>query len=565
MHNDGAERDAPYHPGMTIYMGKVMRTVYPATMVAHIWANRGQEHARTASRNLYIENAALYSYGDHYVIAAHLPDGSILWNDHRYSATTNRHSAYAWRALSYEQRRDLLHVPEMRGALLRDLSACIESKSGRMPDIVKKCADAVIHYVQSMAKMRHAAGPMVTAYWYAKSYETTGKALCSMASGRKKVKWPLPDLPVTIDGIPIKNSERAAFIRQYAAHQLMNEYHGHVLTFESFAKDILEETALDNDYAIGASYEHLKLAKSAFERAEKTYFAATGKKLSTGGKLYRIYRQVCERAPAIEKAYEEKKIRDSIDDIRMEAMRCWKALRERKPFIPISKYENAIRHLRHTNNMHLVGDYLPVFERAARAYAWHCAAEHIECTRESIETAERYRSERPASSLGYYKSALGRLRNIRASAPAFADLHADTMADIERQCRVAIAEIEAEIKAREAKVIDEWIAGISNTRPQFGTYARIKNGIVETSRGAFVPLSHACRLAKIARRVIAEGGREWAPGTGPMVGHFRVTRIGADGSATIGCHDFDAAEGMRLLALLESCAECQNENADVAA
>ena len=548
-----------------------MRTVYPAEMVAHIWANRGQ-NARTASRNLYIENGALYSYGDHYIIAAHLPNGRILWNDHRYSVTSSRQSMYAWRALSAGQRRDLLHVPELHGPGLRDLQDCIESKSGRMPKIVKRCADAVIRHVRSMANMRHGAAPMITAYKYAKDYETAGKALCALVSGRKKVKWPLPDLPVTIDGIPTKKSERRAFIRQYAAHQFMEEYREHAARFEVFAKHVLNESALADNYVIDATFENLLVAKAAFARADDAYFNATGKRLPRAGKLSRLYRRVCERAPAIEKAYEEKKTREACDIVRMAAVQCWQAMRERKQILAAGeqykkterlalhwRYENAMQHLRRTNNKHLVADYLPIIGRAMRAYAWHCAAEHIESARGHIETAEIRRAQRPLDALNEYKAALGRVRNIRASSIAFADFHADALADIERQCKAAIKEINAEIKAREAAIIEEWISGRSNVRPQSGTYARIKGNIVETSRGAFVPLSHACRLAKIARRVISEGGREWAPGTGPIVGHFRVARIGADGSATIGCHEFDAAEGMRLITLLENCAECQTE------
>jgi len=542
-----------------------MRTVYPADMVAHIWANKGQEFARTATRNLYIEGDALYSYGDHYVIAAHLPDGRILWNDHQYSVTSSRHSTYARRALAAEQRLALLHVPELHGPGLRDLQDCIESKSGRMPKLAKKCADAVIRYVRNMANMRHGAWPMITAYRYAKDYEAAGKALCEMVPGRKKVKWPLPDLPVTIDGIPAKKAERAAFIRQYAAHQLVEEYREHAERFETFAKSILDETVLVDDYVIGATYDNLSVAKAAFARAGEAYFNATGKKLSPAGNLCRLYRRVCEHAPAIEKAYEEKKTRDAIGLVRMEAMRCWQAMRERKPFITTSRYEDAMRHLRLTNNLHLVTDYLPIIERAARAYAWHCAAENIESARGYIETAESYRPKYPIDALSNYKAAIGRIRNIRVSSPAFAALHAETLADIEKQCEAAIAALDAEIKAREAAIIDDWISGRSNVRPQYGTYARIKGGIVETSRGAFVPLAHACRLAKIARKVIAAGGREWAAGEGPIVGHFRVTRIGADGSAVIGCHNFEAAEGMRLLALLENCADCQTETADIAA
>lgn len=45
-------------------------------------------------------------------------------------------------------------------------------------------------------------------------------------------------------------------------------------------------------------------------------------------------------------------------------------------------------------------------------------------------------------------------------------------------------------------------------------------------------------------------------GAGPMVGHYRVNNIGADGSLIIGCHEFSPAEARRLYDVLTSCPAC---------
>ena len=118
------------------------------------------------------------------------------------------------------------------------------------------------------------------------------------------------------------------------------------------------------------------------------------------------------------------------------------------------------------------------------------------------------------------------------------------------------AEYAAAVLARNAEAIEQWRNGARVYLPsEAPTMARIRGDIVETSRGASVPLSHAARLVKIAERIAARGGSQWADGSGPMVGHYRVQSIGADFSAVIGCHKFDAAESARIIAAIKQTAD----------
>lgn len=67
-------------------MKKVFRN---ADELSHVWANKLQAEGRCS--NTFFECDTYYSYGRHYVIGKHLPDGSVAINLSSNSATTNKH------------------------------------------------------------------------------------------------------------------------------------------------------------------------------------------------------------------------------------------------------------------------------------------------------------------------------------------------------------------------------------------------------------------------------------------------------------------------------------------
>lgn len=67
-------------------MKKVFRN---ADELSHVWANKLQAEGRCAS--VFFEGDTYYSYGYHYAIGRHLPDGSVAINLSSSSATTNKH------------------------------------------------------------------------------------------------------------------------------------------------------------------------------------------------------------------------------------------------------------------------------------------------------------------------------------------------------------------------------------------------------------------------------------------------------------------------------------------
>lgn len=207
--------------------------------------------------------------------------------------------------------------------------------------------------------------------------------------------------------------------------------------------------------------------------------------------------------------------------------------------------------------------YLPLAQRMARVGAAVTAHHALNDAADDMETARSYmpgahwadvkRCARDALRRLEYFTRIEIAHDLRAYlAPRASELQgaANELNDV----------AQAAIVEREADKLRAWLAGESNARPSYeaGTYARIDEarGIVETTRGATVPIAHACRLARLYAVTVRRGGASWPDGAGPMVGHYRVNKIGADGSLVIGCHEFTADEAMRLQAILESCAAC---------
>jgi hypothetical protein len=74
-----------------------MKHVYKSAMVAHLWANKSQDSARTAGRSrLYFMDDTIYSYGSHFPVARHVTrkgNSAVLLTTRSYSATTASHKS----------------------------------------------------------------------------------------------------------------------------------------------------------------------------------------------------------------------------------------------------------------------------------------------------------------------------------------------------------------------------------------------------------------------------------------------------------------------------------------
>lgn len=152
-----------------------MRHVMPSSMVAHVWAQREQDSARTASHNMYFEGDTIYSYGRHFPIARWITNKAgqraVLFTTRDYSVTTSGHKSDVRVALHG------LHVPifyvENPEASPRELKAGFE----------KAIAD-------SMACARAARGLALQHYEVAREIARKANELFKFMGQRFRVKVP---------------------------------------------------------------------------------------------------------------------------------------------------------------------------------------------------------------------------------------------------------------------------------------------------------------------------------------------------------------------------------------
>lgn len=543
-----------------------MRKVVPTSQVCHLWANKSQDQARTPTGNVSFTGPCIYSYGSHFMMAAHMDDGRVMINDDSYSSTTSGHQCDMRRALSRTQRDNALHVPQLNANLWEDIGRIRRSTvEMRMPELAQKCIDGIVQDISAMAGKRYGYGPMLGNFAHAKRLEIAGKAIIAYCSnGAKKApKWPLADLPAELpskDALP-------AFIQSYAKAKLLEEseknYNQALHAYARF-KDCIEH-GLDggNNYAIQNLGGMASTVGTCLNVAQARYESATGKKSARVSKLAKQFVALKPAGDALFTAWRTDNALRCIDANIRNMERDYGNLTEAER-TDTAKVRRALHMWAMREAIEVLGDageHAAAYEKFAKIEQWNDCLIALQNAREQMRIAESFAPNHPGDEAMYCKNAIKQL-NLPATGgfpDSFVRLHGD---EIDAMRQAATAKIQAYKAAQDAKhatQVADWQAGTINHLPHdAGTYARIKGDIVQTSRGASVPIEHACRLAKIARRIMASGGRIFADGSGPMVGGFRVNSISADGACIIGCHEFDSAEGMRLLAVLENCDACKS-------
>lgn len=103
---------------------------------------------------------------------------------------------------------------------------------------------------------------------------------------------------------------------------------------------------------------------------------------------------------------------------------------------------------------------------------------------------------------------------------------------------------------------EEWRRGESPRLPVHSSWSgntmlRLSGDRIETSRGAWIPVS-AARLVWDAVRHCKETGAGWAPlgADRPRIGEFTLDRVDAEGNISAGCHTIEYAELARMAATL---------------
>lgn len=533
-----------------------MKIVMNNEAVAHAWAHKTQQIARNSGRNFYFEGEAIYSFGRHFIIAAHMDDGRVMWNDTTYgSRTSAQQSTVRW-ALTQQQREEALHVPALNEDLWNDLQRLRKTGNGKvMPKLAKRCADNLVTAISGMSGKRYGCSPMAGLFYKAKRLEQQGLALCEYAKkGRSKPKWPLALLP---DELPAK-ADLPAFIKKYAAVRLKEQYDRSMADAIPGMRYIRED--MDDNYThpmrvqnylgtINAAYRHL-------DAAERDYKILHGKASAAVNKERKEL--VVLEAWAKPKV-EEFKLKSTRADIAIAVRDAYSLLRKRKTIdTDFWRFDYSVRKLKElARDMPEADLYSALIERLERVSEWDMQLRRLENAKAYILPAEG--SAEAADRKRFFTQASKEL-GINFT-PKFLALHGEEINLLRTRAEIGVVVAQQYLAEENKAILDNWLNGTSNERPPYelGTYARIRGNIVETTRGASVPLEHATKLARVYRITVRRGGADWRDGAGPMVGHYRVNKIGADGSLVIGCHEFSPTEAERLAVLLDSVEETAGE------
>lgn len=558
-------------------------------MVAHIWANRSQDDARTSTHNFYFVGPTLFSYGRHFVVAHHLENGRILWNDASYSNTTAKHKAYARQALKQNAWQNAIYAPGLSDDAVRNLERVRREgfKKGQiLPDAIADCAGMVRRNIAKMGALGRAPKQIADCWSTAKRYEKSGRELCAyiQETSKARIVWPVAALP---EQCPEKPEERAELARIVACFEIFSAYAKHCERFGEYCRAIHD--ALENrDPAIQYRAHADRLRDMASNAGLALHGAAVNYKNAHGRSMPGL-KQKSEALQALQAQVQEYVFVVYVEHGKREfsqALRYAAKLTHAGAIAERNKWASDNVDRMRTECARLLGfrdngmdspDYSPFVARIQRMADWHDADKMRERFKAQIVSgnawldgvkAELERGNDSGARI-YASNAAREFKNayalgvrLKNGAPEkWRSLYGAQIAQELAPIAYWLECWKAQEQERERQAIADWISGASNVRPSagVGTFARIKGENVETSRGAIVPLAHACRLARIARRVIAQGGKYWPQGEGPIVGHFRVSSIAADGASVIGCHEFDGAESLRMLALLDACPTCKGE------
>lgn len=557
-----------------------VKTIYPADMVAHLWANRHNVAVKTPTGNLYTSGNALYSYGSHFVIAAFLDEPAtggeslILWNDSSTTSTTNKHRSIAFRALNPYQRQRFIRCD---GGLTRDniepryLPGVAESNQKYAVSQLEKAltargrrdsyiGEAVRSFAGAVAILKYTGDAKGAAKVPAipenatnaqladivrsvKKAELTKKALELLQSLKKqhayaveKVAsfdfWTAKNKPLKDDYKPCESIAKASKQTSGLIVQTSNAYKLAGLNLSSFIPKIKKENdKLFARFEPLANAENARInCKAALHRANMHALQiATFKHNEKHSKTVKApgghyYGRVATRADFINRGF--------YDAVSVSPEACALAWTNAKECAENMEFINRI--FKRANNILC---HQKLRDNRESFAAWKESA--IEFIQGKINkppyTMRGFDYAGSFESMPYF---MGKIQAIK-----------NELDSLNLAINARMAEIHAE-------TIQKWRMGENVTVPRdVPIMARIKGDTVQTSWGAVVPLDHAARLVRIAQRVAARGGLTYTQGTGPRVGHFTVNHIGADLGAVIGCHSFSPDESHRIIPLIINAAK----------
>ena len=558
--------------------GEAVKSVFTNDMVAHVWAQRSQTFGRSNNGNLYFQGDSLYSYGSHFLVAKFLPIGDsviVLHNSDSYGTTTSGHQSDARRAASHYASYVVPELTAIDSAL--DTIALYGRRTKRLAkaatgtDGQLRAARAIADLCKWLESFDVTQDREVTSrgghyYIYTVDGNHDGVAAIIDAAG----------LPAScIDAAQRKRASAEAKKQAVWARQ--------------------ERQRRDHDAKALARLSHAAFKElwprdgsRQWEKGDsKPWEVRQGEELARN--LYRLarhasgkgWKQIAAKLREMRKEYKahfdgrNARIHQAHRDEMARDVLRWRATGERRPDAwRFDSFPAIKRRIEKSERAERAAESAALFERW-RTFGNPANPHDITARRPDLSRYEKDSEEYAA----IVESILAELAPFIDQARAFIEddsikvaphIHYATRSDCERYLKdrpaIALAlQLESDVGrvkakreaarrfAEETERREKWLAGATNgwsgLDSDGGALTRIRDGMLETSQGASVPLDHAIKAFRFVK-LCRDRGEPWQRnGRTIRVGHFQIDSIDGEGNFVAGCHRFYWPEIERIAAI----------------
>jgi hypothetical protein len=557
-----------------------MKIVHSPDMVAHLFANRSQDTARTSSQNFYFNGPSLFSYGSHFVVAHWLETGAgavLLWNSDSYSVSTSRHQGHARNALTRYTWDNAWHIPGIKADDVRSPYGLVKLAARMLETAGGKFAEAGNTARRSGKRdglfsegMRRASIADKLAAFLLEGKGDAAEVSKETKAAARAIRATVAKLPADALGTSHDNAAEKEVCNAAARVIGKEEARERIRRDAERVRCLVDEARGQFAYCVACGildeagkYRGGNPASVAtmYRRAKD---AANLADIVNGlAKQFAIRRPKMPDAAALVHEYEAATIaasaKENEEDARRNLARAERDYRRRmRGNVRGRNIGSAARWLSFADDRAAPGE-LPawmseraqnILARAKRAYRIASAVEDLaHASMHDIRNGDRH-----ANAGREYREAIRRIERGAAHLPAHHPAlreHAAMIAGLP-SLRGMLAHALSSFAQEDAAQIEAWREGKpgASVPRDVGPLLRLERSEIVTSWGARVPVGVAPMLWKIVNHVRANGAAQDI--TPPaQVGPFRLERIEADGAIVVGCHVIAFAELEHIARRLE--------------
>lgn len=527
------------------------KQVFPKTMVAHLWANKSQDSARTPCGNFYFTGPAIYSYGSHYVAGFHMPDvykkdgrAVVLLNSRSYSNTTAKHTAEVRQAI-----RNHGHVIFVDG--LSDNETRGIGRAG--------CALVADNLLREMrANADKATAPRIAPdtrtglISHAGRLLTDARRLLSIDSARSDIekhyraqaKKTLASLPLDVPAVAgLDRKTGAALSVTFARGLNLSRWKLQAAELAAQAGEQLRfalsslETASDAEriesrHALSHYFNASGHAENARNRARESLELVKKGEFKAPIGLSKIVTQASElHAQAVAgRARVERKNEVSRWAVLLENLRGAIELQDTRLVLGFWSDLDGLQ-----SRLEVLDSEQEKSERVEQLAGYADTVNALEHAQKIEQASRDMLTGDSYADAGHLRDAI-----VNYKRAIYGELAETAQQKIET-CRDAI-------RAKTIEQVQAWRDGTQNGFPwdardgQAGALLRVRGANVETSQGANVPVSVCPLVWRAATECRKTKTAHDFGDDAPMLGHFKLNSIGENGDITAGCHFIEFAE-----------------------